>query len=493
MDRDSHGRRRCAKESQMRQVLTIATLVAVSFAAACRTAPRDRLPEFMYGESSWKAEGVLAVRAAWLVQPRRPQTAGPLTLERALALAWERNPDLRAAAERIGVAQARVGEAASAFYPQLGGRVSYVRTDNPAQAFGMIVAQRGFSPAIDVNDPGSTENYRPEVYGALNLFRGGQDRHHLEAARHGLEAREQERAALRNALAEAVTATYYVQLAAQEQVAVARASVEAVETELAEAQKRFNAGALLKSDVLSLEVRLAAAREGQVRVRNAVEHAKAGMRLLLALGPEEALDLAVPAQDSGPAVPQTFAEALARALAERPELGAARKLVDVRRSELAAAKGSFLPRLDAFGSYGQDHDTFEFDHDQDNWTVGVVVELDLFSGFRKSEQVRGGDRRLAEAFALQDKARLHVEQEVKTAMLALEEARERVAVTEKSVAAAEEALRLVREQYQAGTTTVTRYLEAEVALAEARSRSIAARFDVRRAEGGVRKAIGFWK
>jgi outer membrane protein TolC len=66
-------------------------------------------------------------------------------------------------------------------------------------------------------------------------------------------------------------------------------------------------------------------------------------------------------------------------------------------------------------------------------------------------------------------------------------------VTEKAVAAAEEALRLVREQYQAGTATVTRYLEAEAALADARSRAISSRTDVRRSGAELRKAIGGWK
>ncbi len=480
-------------ETSIRPILAVTMAVVALAAVACRATPVDPLPDFMLGDLPRYSGSASSERTLSLRRSTRAEQAGPLTVERAIALAWERNPDMRAASERIGAAQARVGEAASAFYPHLGARASYVRTDNPAQAFGMIAAQRGFSPGLDVNDPGATENYRPELYASMNLFRGGQDRLLREAARHGLDATEQERAAIRNALADAVTATYYAHLAAQEQVGVAQASVQAVESELAEAQKRFNAGALLKSDVLSLEVRLAAAKEGHVRARNAVEHAKAGLRLLLALGPEEPVELTPGPQDRGPVIPQSFGEALARAVSERPEIRAAAKLLEVRRSELGAEKGAFLPRVDAFGTYGQDHDTFEFDHDQDNWTFGVVVELDLFSGFRKSERVRGSERRLAEAQALQDKARLQVEQEVKSAMLALDEARERVAVTEKSIAAAEEALRLVREQYQAGTTTVTRYLETEVALADARSRSIAARFDVRRAEAGVRKAIAFWK
>src|SRR4051812_9697206 len=59
-----------------------------------------------------------------LVEPLPP---GPLTLDQAIFLALERNPDLRAAAERIGAAEAHVTVAASAFYPQFGARLSYGR------------------------------------------------------------------------------------------------------------------------------------------------------------------------------------------------------------------------------------------------------------------------------------------------------------------------------------------------------------------------------
>lgn len=476
-----------------RFVQAVPALAVAVMTAACRVVPEDSPSGVQLGESPGRSSNTSSAGIQPSTHRAKPEPVGPLTLERALALAWERNPDLRAAEERIGAARARLDEAASAFYPQLGVRVSYVRTDNPAQAFGMIVAQRGFGPGIDVNDPGAIRNYRSELYGAVNLFRGGQDLHAREAARHGLEAAELERRALRNALAEAVTAAYYALRAAQEHVGVTEVSVQAVESELAEAQERFAAGALLKSDVLSLEVRRATAQEARVRARNAVEHARTGLRILLALSPDDPVEVDPGGPEPGPPVPEDFGEALAQALRDRPELRAMAKMLEVRRSELAAEKASFLPRVDVFGAYGQDSETFEFDRDQDNWTIGVAVELDLFSGFRKSARVRGSERRWAEARALQEKVRLQVEQEVKSALLALQEARERAVVTGTAVAAAEEALRLVREQYRAGAATVTRYLEAEAALADARSRSIAARFDVRRGEAGVRKAIGFWK
>jgi outer membrane protein len=416
----------------------------------------------------------------------------PLTLDEAVALAFQRNPDLRAAAERIGEAQARVGEATSAFFPQISSRLAYTRTDNPAQAFAMILAQRRFSFSDDFNNPGPTQDVRPEIVGALPLFRGGQDYERRTAAVLGVEAAQLERAAIRNALADAVIAAYYSLLAGPEQVEVTRVSIDAVDSALKQARARFESGAALKSDVLSLEVRLAAAREAHVRATNAVELARAGLRILLGLPADAPLEVAPVATKTGVGVPESFDEALQQAIARRPEIQAAQRMVTMREHEVKMEKAAYLPRLDAVASYGQDNTNLELSRHQDNWAVGVTAELDLFSGFRTTERVRAAERRLAEAREAERKARLEIGRDVKTAVLGLHEAREREQVTAAAVTSGEEALRLVQEQYRVGAVTITRYLEAEVARTDARSRAIAARYDARRAEAAVRKALGDW-
>lgn len=190
------------------------------------------------------------------------------------------------------------------------------------------------------------------------------------------------------------------------------------------------------------------------------------MRVLLAAEAAESVDLStdLPPEDAG--LPRDRSEAVARAAESRPELRAAARLVELRKSELAAERGAWLPSVDAFGSYGQDAPDLDFSRRQDNWTFGFSVDLPLFSGFRTGARVEAADRRVDEARAMEDKVRLSVDQEVRTALLHREEGLERVSVSEKAVAAGEEALRLVLEQYQAGSATVTRYLEAEAALAD---------------------------
>lgn len=144
-------------------------------------------------------------------------------------------------------------------------------------------------------------------------------------------------------------------------------------------------------------------------------------------------------------------------------------------------------------NYGQDHRDPDLSLDRDHFTVGVTAEVDLFTGFATDSKVAAARRRLAEAQALEERTRLAVEEEVRKAQLAYREALARVKVTQAAVGAAEEALRLVSEQYRGGTATVTRYLEAEVALASARARAIAARYEAQSTHSELKRATGTWQ
>ncbi|MBX3024217.1 TolC family protein [bacterium] len=418
--------------------------------------------------------------------------AQPLSIEEAVGLALRDNPDARAAAERIGEAEARLGEATAAFYPRVDGRIVFARTDNPAQAFGMILNQRKFSFDLDFNNPGPTQNVRPEIVGAFPIFRGGQDYFRRQAAALGVEAAKLERLAVRNGLTEAVIDAFYALVAAPQLAESAGASVRAVGAALDHARTGFDAGTVLKSDVLSLETRLAESREQQLRASNAIELARTGLRTLLGQPAGRSLEIAPPPRDAAPALPDTLEAALARATAARPELAAAGRQVAMRERELEAERAAYLPTIDIVGGYGNDSADFQLSHNTDSWLVGATAELNVFSGFRIRERVRAAEHELASAREVERRTRLDIEREAQNAFLSYGEARQRDDVSQAGLAAADAALRLVEEQYRAGTVTVTRYLEAEAARSAARSRAIVARYDVRRAEAALQKAIGAW-
>lgn len=418
------------------------------------------------------------------------------TLDQAIDHALANNPDLQIATERIGQAEAQLGVALSAFYPQITARVGYDHSNNPAQVFSMIVAQRDFdaNSINNINNPGYRQNFRPEIIGKLSLFRGGRDYQNSKAAELGISAAEFERSSVRNALIEAVTASYYAYLAAQEAHKVAQDSILAIASELKLTKLSYDAGTVLRSDVLSLEVKSAEAQEAQIKAANGIELAKTSIATLLGLSAEQSFTVASASSKLPEAKLTTaFNDALELALTQRPEVKAAANQVEIAQAKLKSRQGAYLPKADAYVSYGQNSQSPGFSSSKDNVTAGVSVEMDLFSGLETKNRVSVAERKAAEARETERKTKLAIEQEVKIAFLKLEEALARLRVIEASVAAADEALRLVNEQRRAETVTITRYIEAEVARNKAHSDTIAAHYDALSAEAALKKAVGDWK
>ena len=418
------------------------------------------------------------------------------TLEQAIDYALANNPDLQIATERISQAEAQLGVALSAFYPQVTARVGYEHSDNPAQVFSMIVAQRDFnSNSINnINNPGYRQNFRPEIIGKLSLFRGGQDYQNSKAAELGKDAAEFERSSVHNALIEAVTSSYYAYLASLEAQKVAQDSIAAISSELKQTKLKYEAGTVLKSDVLSLEAQLAEAQEAEIRAANGIELSKTSIANLLGLPAYQVFTVAPSSSIlTKPKLTASFNDLLELAMTQRPEVKAAASQVEISLRKLKSEQGAYLPKADAYVSYGQNSPSPGFSSSKENVTAGVTVEMDLFSGFNTQQRVRAAERKAAEARELERKTKLNIEQEVKIAFLKLKEAVARLHVTEASVLAADEALRLVNEERRAEVVTVTRYIESETARNKAQSNTIAAHYDALSAEAALKKAIGDWK
>jgi outer membrane protein TolC len=246
--------------------------------------------------------------------------------------------------------------------------------------------------------------------------------------------------------------------------------------------------------VLSLEVQLAEAQAAEIRAANGIELSKTGIANLLGLSSYQAFTVASSSSLlSKPMLTASFNDLLDQAMAQRPEVKAAANQVEISLRKLKSEQGAYLPKADAYVSYGQNSQSPGFSSNKDNVTAGVSVEMDLFSGFNTQQRVRAAERKAAEASETERKTKLAIEQEVKIAFLTLKEALARLHVTEASVLSADEALRLVNEERRAEIVTVTRYIESETARNKARSNTIAAHYDALSAEAALKKAIGDWK
>ncbi|MBX3749326.1 MAG: TolC family protein [Opitutaceae bacterium] len=409
------------------------------------------------------------------------------TLDRAVATALEQNPDARAAKARVEGAQAMIQQAQSAWRPQFIVSGRYTETNSPMMAFGSILNQRAFNFGLDFNQPGRIDNLNATGTLAYNLYAGGRATAGRNAARAGAEAANLDlRAAHHRLAAEVVRAALNLRKA-REAVITVEGGVRAYEAAVHAARARFEAGQLLKADLLSLEVQLAQTREALTSARHGAALAARAFHFVLGQEPSAEpieLDAADPAL-ARLTLPDTTD------FSARPELLGLQARVRAAESMVAAARGARRPTVNAFASYQYDQG-WQTDRHGDSWLAGVAFDLNVFDGGTTAGEIRRRNADLAEVKEMLRKATLGIGLEVEQARLAHASAVERLAVSADAVAQAEESAALSRARFEKEALLTAELIGAEGRLLEARLRRTVAAADERLALVELRLALGLF-
>ncbi len=425
-------------------------------------------------------------------RPSDEVPSGPITAREAVRLALARNPDMASARARIETARAALDGSRAPFWPSLSAEAAYLRGDAPSAYLFKTIDGRALRPGTDFNDPGLFDNLEYGLAARWNLWNGGRDLLSAWSAEAAVAMAQSGRDAAANALVAGVVASFLEARAAWELIAADDASIKAVESQVQETRVRVEGGGALRSDLLSLEVRLAEARERQIQTDVARRTALATLRHLLALPSGARLEPAGGGYDPG-ALPGTLSDALAEAWRSRPEVAAARKAVERARIEHDASRRGYLPRLDFEGRVYWDDADADFEGlgwGDRNWMVGLALTMNLFDGGAREAGIRRAKAVVVELEEADRKALQAVALDVETAYLRLDAARARREVAARAVAAADETFDLVEKQFRGGAATITRYLEAEAARTRARTSAIRAQLDVDRARVDAARSVG---
>jgi outer membrane protein TolC len=378
-----------------------------------------------------------------------------------------------------------VDQAGAAWLPQLSVSGSYTDTNSPMMAFGSILNQRAFSNAIDFNHPGQIDNLNAKGTVAYNLYSGGRATAGRSAARAGTEAAELDlRATHQQLIAEVVKSVLNLRKA-REAVVALESGVKAYEAAVSVAQARFDAGQMLKADLLGLEVQLAQTRESLSSARHGAALAARAFRFVLGLdASDEPIDL--PGDD--PALTRLEIPD-ARDVSHRPELLGLQARLRAAESMVDVARGAHRPTVNAFASYQYDKG-WELGRDATGWLAGVSVDVNVFDGGSTAGKVRQARADVAQLKEMQRKASLGLELEAEQARLAHASAAERLAVTSQAVEQASESAALTRARFEKQVVLTADVIGAESRLIEAQLRRTFAAADERIALVELRRALG---
>lgn len=381
------------------------------------------------------------------------------TLKEALAAAYASNPQLMAQRAALRATDEGVANANAGFLPQVNGAISLQRG---AQTFDTSASPGGFVADQDIE----ADNYSVTVN--QNLFRGFQDRAGRKQALRTSEAGRQQLSNVeQQVLLEAVTA-YMNVLRDVAVVDLNENNVQVLERQLQASRDRFRVGEVTRTDVAQSEARLEGAKSTLLSSEATLAASRAQYQRVIGRPPSS---LETPTDK--PDLPRTLDAAIEIAVAESPNVKAARLNEEAARHSVNQAKGALLPSLDL--TYRRLHvegiqnvgpQAFPTVFDQNQVTVQLSVPLfnggQRHSGVRRAKQVRS--QRMMEIYQAE---RVAQEQ----ALVAWDNYRAsqgQIISSQAQVNANEIALEGVRQEAYVGSRTTLDVLNAEQELLNSR-------------------------
>ena len=409
-----------------------------------------------------------------------PQKGQPLTLDQCTAMALKYHPSLRASLATVEASKARVEQALADYYPQLNLTNTYnTATSNYSAPYASTRTPGGYSWTF-------ADIFSTGVFLNQTLFDFGRTANKVTLNRENAKASAEDLTAARQTVVLNVKQAYFNVLQTMRLTQVAEETVNQSQQHLEQARGFYQAGTRPKIDVTRSEVDLANAELGLIRAKNNYQVAR--VILNNAMGLREGLTY--PIEDSLGFKPYAInlEEILKASFDQRPEILQLKAKQRSQEATIKLAQSSYYPTLSGNASYlwrGTQIERFYWD-----WSFSATLSIPLFSGFSSPNQVAEARANLRNLQAQEENLKLNIRLEAEQAYLSLKEADERVRVTEKSLAQAQENFELATGRYQVGVGSPLEVTDAEVTLANARANQIQALYDYKVAEARIERAMG---
>lgn len=291
-----------------------------------------------------------------------------------------------------------------------------------------------------------------------------------------------------------VIGAYYALLNADADVITANAVMQVSKTAKETADKKFNAGAVAKADVLKADVTLASSVLDLERAKNNREIAKGNLLAKLSFPADQEIKIADMSSEFGSeSENKNIDELIEIAREKRPDLLRATANKDAAWHRRNSAFLSNLPSISASGSLSWNNipsDVYNAGQDEWSGSIGIRASMPIFAGFSNMYNVRAAQANYERAKEQErmtvDNAMLDVftaYQNYKTAQTVLNQ-------TETLLESAKETENVTAGMYKVGKATMLDWQQALADLADAHKQNNAAKYDLFTKRAALALAIG---
>ena len=394
------------------------------------------------------------------------QNKGVITLEDVLLKVADNNYTIKISNEDFKAAKADFNQTNAILLPSISISHTGITTTNPLMAFGSklnqeILTPEDFDPAL-LNNPKEIQNYatKIEVKQPILNVDGLLMR---KAAKAKMNALNLSTNRTKNYINLEVTKAYMqLQVAYKAVQVLNKAKVTAIANKKV-AENNFKQGYLQKADILSVDIHVTEVENQLLSAESAVKNASDYLHFLMGekttttLKPANNLEATVDADIYNQNLSNT-----------RDDIQAMQKSTDAYNYMYKASKNTYLPTLNAFGSYEM-YDNHLFGTRAKGYVVGAQLSWNVFEGFKRIGKIQKGK-------AVYDKAQISFEQyknksllEFNKAKRQLKDAENKLKLTNLAVEQSKEELRIRINRFKQGLEktsdlliTETKYLQKQL-------------------------------
>jgi outer membrane protein TolC len=415
--------------------------------------------------------GLLLVSTLGIAQSIEPVKY--LKLEEAIEKANQQNRAIQLAKMDETIAGSRLKQTDALYLPQVGLSYTAMSTNNPLNAFGFKLQQKSisaadFNPDL-LNNPKSTPDFSTKLevmQPIINLDMLYQKK----AAEKQAEMYQYQTKRTKEAIQLEVQKAYL-------QLGLIHASIKVLKEALATSKSveaftdnRFKQGLIQKSDLLNAQLQVRSVETNLAKAQSNLGNASDFMSLLMGqtTGQLYTVDeITTTSQQAG---------ILPIASAERADFMAMQKAIDATGLNILAAKKSYLPKLNAFGSY-QLNDSRMLGFGANAYLAGVQLSWDIFKGNRTKNNIATQVLEKNKLASQLDQQKEQAQLELGKTYRDLNNASYQRNQQEKAVEQASESLRILQNRYQQGLVNTTDVLMATTQLAQQQLALIQASYD----------------